>query len=327
MNRGLAAVRFGIAPRAAWVPALAAGMLALAAWAFALGGCAAGGGAADGAGKPAAVRAQKSKGPSRSDAAVPLDSATVLLWRFDGALGTRIMDEGPGALDGVAGADTRPELGRIQGARGFTRSIESFVWAPYRAALDCPAGLTVEAWIRLDAFGQYEDTPIASRWIPNTPDQCWFFSVGGSNLLPPVATLPSPGDHAALIPVGFQNRTLAKLMFAYQPAEAGPARAFFSSQPLELDRWTHVAATFDGKTVRFYLNGRLDSQYAVRGTIRPSEAPLLVGNAFDTRSLTGFGGDLRVGSDQDRNPYYAFEGAIDELRITNVARTDFPYVR
>ena len=61
--------------------------------------------------------------------------------------------------------------------------------------------------------------------------------------------------------------------------------------------------------------------------IRPSEAPMLVGNLFDPRSLTQFGGQLRVGFEVDRNPYYAFEGLIDELRLSNVARTEFPYVR
>ena len=50
---------------------------------------------------------------------------------------------------------------------------------------------------------------------------------------------------------------------------------------------------------------------------------MLVGNYFDTRRLTSFSGELRLDIGGDDNPYYAFEGLIDELRISNGARTDF----
>jgi hypothetical protein len=36
---------------------------------------------------------------------------------------------------------------------------------------------------------------------------------------------------------------------------------------------------------------------------------------------------LAVGTGVDPNPYYAFQGSIDELRISNVARQDFPSAR
>jgi hypothetical protein len=50
---------------------------------------------------------------------------------------------------------------------------------------------------------------------------------------------------------------------------------------------------------------------------------LLIGNYLDPHWLTDFGDQLRVGGAADRNPYYAFEGMIDELRISNVARDAF----
>jgi hypothetical protein len=242
-------------------------------------------------------------------------------------VGTRIASEGGSDVSGTAGTDTRPDLGRVGGARRFTRAIDSFIWAGYQPALLASEALTVEAWIRMEAFGQYEDTPIASRWNPFNADQSWLLAVGGLNILPPLATLPGPGHHDDLLPAGFQSRSLAKLMFAYQPQRAGPPRAFFSNEKIELNRWTHVAATFDSKVVRLYINGQLDSQFAVSDGIRASTAPLLVGNLVDPRSLTSFGGELRVGPEVDRNPYYAFEGLIDELRLSNVARLEFPNAR
>lgn len=309
----------GAAPRPAALPAAA-----LLAMSLLLGGCAGGGGAAaTGAARPA----KKPRPPANTDATVPFDSATVLLWRLDETVGTRVSSEGGRDLGGTAGTDTRLDLGRIGGARRFTRSIDSFIWGPTHPALQTSAELTIEAWIRMEAFGQYEDTPIVSRWNPFNADQSWFLAVGGLNVQAPLATLPGPGHHDELIPTGFQNRSLARLMFAFQPQRAGPARAFFSNERIELNRWTHVAATFDSKVVRLFINGQLDAQFAVSDAIRASDAPLLMGNLFDPRSLTSFGGELRVGTEVDRNPYYAFEGLIDELRLSNVARSEFPYVR
>jgi len=284
------------------------------------GGCASGGGAGGGAGGP-------SPGSSIGPQGAEVDSATVLLWRMDETAGTRIANAGGGDFEGTAGTETRPELGRVHGARRFTRSVDSFVWSAAQPALEASAAMTIEAWIRLDAFGQYEDTPIASRWNPVTADQSWLFAVGGRNTLPPFAALPSPGYHADLLPSGATNRLLGRLMFAFQPERAGQARAYFSNVQLELDRWIHVAATFDSKVVRLFINGRLDAQYAVSDGIRPSAAPLLVGNLFDPRALTSIGGDLRLDTSEDQNPYYAFEGSIDDLRLSRVAREEFPHTR
>ncbi len=305
-----------------FAPAMAAAALALA---LAVSGCAAGGGTRSDS-KPRAGRAAKRAAAAFSNAA-PFDSATILLWRFGETAGQRIASEGGSDVGGTAGLDTRPDLGRVGGARRFTRSVDSFVWAAYQPALEPGAELTVEAWVRVDAFGQYEDTPIACRWNPVTAEQSWVLAVGGQNIQPPFAALSSPGYHADLIPTGFQNQSAGRLMFALQPERAGLPRTYFSNERIELGRWTHVAASFDGKVVQLFLNGRLDSQYAVGDAIRPSEAPLLVGNLFDPRALTSFGGELRLGAEVDRNPYYAFEGTLDELRISSVARTEFPYVR
>ena len=38
-------------------------------------------------------------------------------------------------------------------------------------------------------------------------------------------------------------------------APSGTSSIFFSVKPIELERWTHVAVTFDGETVRFYIDG------------------------------------------------------------------------
>ena len=85
-----------------------------------------------------------------------------------------------------------------------------------------------------------------------------------------------------------------------------------------------MAVTCDGQVLRFWLNGEPDGVFATTGHVRPSRAPLLVGNFFDPRFLTDFGGELRQDSSVGPAPYYAFDGGMDELRISSVARTRFP---
>jgi hypothetical protein len=260
--------------------------------------------------------------PERGPRAPEPDSATIALWHLDETGGTRAADAGRLRLDAHAGLDTRTDFGRFRTARIFTRSIDSFLYRRYEPVLDTPRGLTVEAWIRVDEYGQYEDTPIAARWTQYANDQSWMLSVLGRNILPPQASLPGPGYHQGFVLHG----QLGELMFVFQPEAASPPLAYFSSRPIELGRWTHVAVTYDGEVVRFYLDGLLDSQFAAPGRIRSTHAPLLVGNYFDPRWLTEFGGELRVDTGYDPNPFYAFEGAIDELRISSEARTEYPYV-
>ena len=257
---------------------------------------------------------------------VAADSITAGLWHMDETGGTHVDDAGPFRLHGRAGVDTRTDFGRMGGARLFTRSIDSFVYVPYNPVLEAGDGLTVEAWIYLNAYGQYEDTPIAARWTQQANEQSWMFSVLGLDTRPPIARLPSPGYDYGLIGQGVINGR-GKLMFAFLPDDAGPPRAFFSSRAITLQKWVHVAVTYDQALVRIWIDGELDAQFASRGGIRDSRADLLLGNAIDPRWLSEFGGELRVTTAPDKNPYYAFDGFIDELRISTTARQDFGYAR
>jgi len=247
-----------------------------------------------------------------------VDSITVALWPMDEPSGTRVVDGGSLRFDGTAGRSTLTQFGRVGRSRSFRPTLDSFVHVPYQAQLDLPAALTVEAWVWVREFGRYEDTPIVGRWTEESNRQSWLFTIGGQRLGPPLVPA-GPGYHLEL----FDRERPGHLWFAYQPETAGPPRVFLSSGVLQRERWTHVAVTFDGDLVRFYLDGELDSQFASIGRIRASDAPLLIGNYFDPRTLTRFGGDLRPEGGDSAAPY-AFNGLLDELRLSNAARTDFP---
>jgi hypothetical protein len=238
---------------------------------------------------------------------------------MDEPSGVHLTEAGPFHLDATAGRDVTRPFGRFNGGLGFQSSLDSFVYTPFAPPFDTPGALTVEAWVYPTEFGSYEDTPIAARWTEEANKQSWIFSIAGSRMDVNNAVAQGPGLHRALFP----DVEAGKLLFAFQPSAAGPPRAYVSTSGLELERWTHVAVTYDGKLVCFYIDGVLDAQFASPGAIRSSDAPLLIGNYFDVRLLTGFGGDLHP---ETLNPtaYYAYQGRMDELRISNVARTDFP---
>ena len=75
--------------------------------------------------------------------------------------------------------------------------------------------------------------------------------------------------------------------------------------------------------MRLFIDGRLDVQVAIANGIARSSAPLVVGNALDPRRLTDFGGDLRQDPGNLPLPFYALNGLVDELRLSNVARQVF----
>ncbi|MBU0509520.1 T9SS type A sorting domain-containing protein [bacterium] len=75
-----------------------------------------------------------------------------------------------------------------------------------------------------------------------------------------------------------------------------------SPDPLTIHRWYHLAGTFDGSTVRIFVDGICKA--SVSGSLWPATWPLLVGI-----DVTG-------------PPYYSdpFYGIIDEVRISDVVR-------
>lgn len=285
-----------------------------AAWTAAIVGvCGLGACAGSGAG------VKRARTPALPMIAPVADSITSGLWRFDESAGQVSPDAGPFRLHGAVGLDARTDFGRFRSARRFSRTADSFVLVPYNPEMESSRGFTIEAWIRLSALGTYELTPIAARWSEYGTDQSWVFGVVGRKSAASAVTLPSPGFFGTFV----AGASPGRLVLVVQPALAGGAQGFGGATEIPLDTWTHVAASWDGDVVRLFVDGRLDTQYALRGSIRHSEAPMLVGNFLDTRRLTEFSGQLELDSAADHNPYYAFEGMIDELRLSSLARSKF----
>ena len=73
----------------------------------------------------------------------------------------------------------------------------------------------------------------------------------------------------------------------------------YGTVALTVNTWTHLACTYDGSTLRLYVNGTQVSSRAQTGTMATSSNPLQIG------------GDSLFGQ--------YFRGSIDEVRVYNRA--------
>ncbi len=73
--------------------------------------------------------------------------------------------------------------------------------------------------------------------------------------------------------------------------------------------WRHIAATYDGATMKIYIDGTLDNTLSSSVSMSDTSHNLLIGATY-------------AGREQGKVPGF-FQGSLDELRISNSARTSF----
>ena len=73
--------------------------------------------------------------------------------------------------------------------------------------------------------------------------------------------------------------------------------------------WHHIAATYDGSTMRLYIDGVLNNSLTTSITVGSNDADLLIGQGYAGREAG--------------KPRARFEGSIDEVRLSSTARSSF----
>jgi len=146
------------------------------------------------------------------------------------------------------------------------------------------AAITVEAWVRATSWGfnNYDNTIVCKHsWSQG--EQGYVLRAGNNGQLDFTVAGMDPGG----IPVSWQSATSA-------------------IGALSLNTWYHVAGTFDGDSVKVFINGIPQGGLALQGTMVPGIAyPVRIGRLSDiTQSQTRF-----------------WAGQIDEVRIWNRALT------
>ncbi len=142
--------------------------------------------------------------------------------------------------------------------------------------------LTLAVWVKLDSFapGGYGNE---EGHIIKKGDPLWWN--------------PSYG-------LGFRKGSgRAKFVIGHpkSPVSRGGAD-LYSETTLKTGQWHHLAGTYDGKSAKLYIDGRLDLERKYEGTIRSDRAPLMIG-----------GGKLF--SKTDFANHFAITGTVDDIRI------------
>ncbi len=82
-----------------------------------------------------------------------------------------------------------------------------------------------------------------------------------------------------------------------------------SSTSSQDTNWHHIAATYNGSTMKIYIDGTLDNSLSASLSMLDTGTPLLIGNGFGTNSPGANATPLK--------------GMLDEIRISNTDRTSF----
>ena len=149
--------------------------------------------------------------------------------------------------------------------------VDDAVTVPDAAALDVDH-VTLAAWIKVSSFG--DDSRLISKEFGTVqPYSIYTLNMGTAG------TFVTGEDHIQFrIGLEGQNRILLE-----------------SQQAVPLDTWTHVAGTFDGSTMRIFINGVADTSLAATGVLRKNDEPLVIGNSsFYARNFDGAMDDVRV---------------------------------
>jgi hypothetical protein len=186
-------------------------------------------------------------------------------WGFDESLCTKTADASGNSNTGTISGATRTTQGKFGGALDYD-GVNDWVTVADKPSLDLTTGMTLEGWVYPTRAGD------AGNWKALAVKET---NSGLAWALYPFGDRGLPSGHAAT----------ANELWASAPSA------------LTLNTWSHVAVTYDGTTIRFYVNGVQVGTRVQSGPLQTSSQPLR------------FGGDA-VWSEW-------FAGRLDEIRIYN----------
>ncbi|WP_406694478.1 N,N-dimethylformamidase beta subunit family domain-containing protein [Singulisphaera sp. Ch08] len=189
-------------------------------------------------------------------------TALVAAYGFNEGTGTTTTDDSGHGLNGILSNATWTAAGRFGNALVFN-GTNALVTVNDNSLLDLTSGMTLEAWVNPVALNGWTTAILKER-------------PGG------LAYAIYASDNSGQPPASYINRS-------------GADYNVVGASALALNTWTHVASTYDGATMRLYVNGTLVQTRALAGTIVTSA------NA------------LRIGGNAIWGEY--FNGRIDEVRV------------
>ena len=170
----------------------------------------------------------------------------------------------------------------------YLDGVDDYIMVPDHPSLDMTTGFTVAAWVYMESYVEWASV-VTKGGVPDelvvSENNYTLHQSGNTG----GGTLPYDTEFGHL---RFTNGCVTL-----------PAPMPESVTLMSLRDWHYVTLTYDGSTLRFYLDGHPDGSHSLPGTLCTNDQPLNIGADFP-------GG----------NEFW--HGAIDELRIWNIALTD-----
>jgi hypothetical protein len=213
--------------------------------------------------------------------ATPTDTPTPTATPFcgeDGLVVHYAMDEGGGAT--LVDSTTPSNDAALYGSPSWVEGIHDralnlhgssdYAQAPDDYCLDIQNALTIALWVRPE---QLSTQDMVKKAVKDSVDGYEITLATGSGS-------PSPN----------------KVFFRLNDATSGNTYRVASTTdyPIDGNTWIHVAATYDGTTMRIYYNGFLENSIAGPTAILTNDEPLRVGQSDASRFFKGTMDDVRV---------------------------------
>ncbi|HCO92749.1 MAG TPA: hypothetical protein DIU00_02160 [Phycisphaerales bacterium] len=213
------------------------------------------------------------------------DADLVGLWRLDETSGTIAHDVSGNGHDGTLIGDPKWAPGKIGGALDFDGEEDLVELGAFDVI---GSGITLAGWIRPESFAINDGRIItkANEWGEN--DHWWMLS-----------TISDGGE--------------IRLRFRLKTEGQSTTTLIAGSGPLVTDEWQHATATWDGSTMRLYLNGEEVGNVANTGTA-------VATNPDVSASIGSQPSDAFAPATPDHVEKY-FDGLIDDVRLYNEALT------
>jgi hypothetical protein len=200
-----------------------------------------------------------------SNTAPPPASGLVASYNFDAGSGTTLADVSGHGNNGTIAAGTWSTAGHTAGALSFNGTSTAVTIAD-SASLRLSGGMTLEAWVDPSALGTIWRTAVMKEQ-PNNLSWALYANTDTTR----------PSGHVFTSAESILKGTAA----------------------LTLNAWAHLATTYDGTTLRLYVNGTQVATKAVSGAI------------------TSAAGNVKIGGNSIWGEW--FRGLIDDVRIYNRA--------